>query len=136
MWKTMQKLLGYSDAEMEQFKADPRNAAVLAKAPELMSKTFVVEVMHSHGCASNHQVGDKFFFDGSGNLLTKLCPSRICMYALSAMSPLIYAATELIYAGADPNGMRFKRAGCVDVGLECGGWGKVVLELSVEERGG
>jgi hypothetical protein len=30
--------------------------------------------------------------------------------------------------------MRFKRANCFDVGLECGGWGRIVLELSVEKR--
>lgn len=28
----------------------------------------------------------------------------------------------------------FKRAGCFDVGLECGGWGRIVLELRVEEN--
>ena len=53
---------------------------------------------------------------------------------MSAASTLIFTANELHYAGVDPNQMRFKRAGCLDVGLECGGWGKVVLELQVEER--
>ena len=45
---------------------------------------------------------------------------------------LVYAANELLYAGVDPNNMKFKRANCFDVGLECGGWGRVVLELKVE----
>jgi hypothetical protein len=44
------------------------------------------------------------------------------------------ALAELLYAGIDPNEMRFKRFGCVDVGIKCGGWGHVVMELSVEER--
>jgi hypothetical protein len=30
--------------------------------------------------------------------------------------------------------MRFKRAACFDVGLECGGWGRIVMEIRVEER--
>jgi hypothetical protein len=30
--------------------------------------------------------------------------------------------------------MRFKRAGCFDVGVQCGGWGRIVIELSVEDR--
>jgi hypothetical protein len=30
--------------------------------------------------------------------------------------------------------MRFKRAACFDVGLECGGWGRIVMEISVEDR--
>ena len=29
-----------------------------------------------------------------------------------------------------------EQAGCIDVGLQCGGWGKVVVELRVEEREG
>jgi hypothetical protein len=27
-----------------------------------------------------------------------------------------------------------QRAGCFDVGLLCGGWGRIVLELRVEDR--
>jgi hypothetical protein len=30
--------------------------------------------------------------------------------------------------------MRFKRAACFDVGLECGGFGRIVLEVRTEER--
>ena len=36
--------------------------------------------------------------------------------------------------GVDPNEMRFRRSSCFDVGLECGGWGRIVLELSVRNR--
>jgi hypothetical protein len=61
---------------------DPRNLDVLSKAPSLMDKTIILKVVESHGCNSNHKVGDKFYFD---------------------------------------------------VGLECGGWGRIVLELSVEK---
>ena len=57
------------------------------------------------------------------NLLAALSPKRICIYALSVIMPQIFTATEFLYAGADPNEMRFKRAGCFDVGVACGGWG-------------
>jgi len=134
VWKFYQQHLGYSDEEMKKFRENPRNQDILSKAPELINKTIVIEVVDSHGCASRHKVGDKFYFDGSGNLLTKLCPSRICFGALATMGPLIYAADELIYAGVDPNEMLFKRVGCGDVGLECGGWGHIVMEISVEDR--
>jgi uncharacterized repeat protein (TIGR04076 family) len=134
MWEVLQKKLGYSDQEMEKFRADPRNADVVAKTPELMNQTIVLTFTHSQGCASGHRAGDKLYFDSAGNLLTKRSPSRVCIHALSAASPLIYAANELMLAGTDPNAMRFKHAGCSDVGLECGGWGKVVMELSVVDR--
>jgi len=134
IWKDYQNRLGYSDEEIKQFKKNPRNVDIVSKAPALMEKTIVVEVVESHGCNSRHKVGDKFYFDGSGNLLTKLCPSRICFGALNAIPPLISCVHELFYAGFDPNEMRFKRAGCTDVGLECGGWGRLVMEIRVEDR--
>ena len=133
-WKIMQKHLGYSDEDMKIFRDDPRNADVLSKTPDLMGKTIVLEVVESHGCNSQHKVGDKLYFDGAGNLLTKLCPKKVCVYALNAATGLIFTSNELFYAGADPNEMRFKRAGCFDVGVRCGGWGRVVLEISVVER--
>lgn len=133
-WKTIKKRLGYSDADMEKFRANPRNADVLSKAPALMNKTIIAAVVESHGCNSQHQVGDRFYFDGAGNLITKLCPKRICIYALNAITPQIFTANELIYAGVDPNDMRFKRAACFDVGLECDGWGRIVMEIRIEDR--
>jgi uncharacterized repeat protein (TIGR04076 family) len=134
VWKFYQKHLGYNDDEMKKFRQNPRNEDVISKVPALMNKSIVIEVVDAHGCASQHKVGDKFFFDGSGNLLTKLCPNKICFGALNAMPTLIFMAHELFYAGVDPNEMRFKRAGCSDVGIQCGGWGNIVMELKVEDR--
>lgn len=133
-WTFMKKHLGYTNEEMELFRSNPRNEDVLSKAPALLNKTIVIEVVESAGCNSQHQVGDKFFFDGAGNLLTKRCPKKVCIYALNAATGMIFAANELFYAGVDPNEMRFKRAACFDVGVQCGGWGRIVLELKVMER--
>ncbi|MES9946434.1 MAG: hypothetical protein ABW080_15895 [Candidatus Thiodiazotropha sp.] len=133
-WKFIKKRLGYSDDEMRTFRANPCNEKVLDKAPELQKKTIVAEVVESHGCNSEHAVGDKFYFDAAGNLLTKHGPSKICVYALNAISMQVFAAGELMLAGADPNQMRFKHAACFDVGLECGGWGRIVMEIRVVDR--
>jgi uncharacterized repeat protein (TIGR04076 family) len=133
-WKFMKKRLGYTNEEMTIFRNNPRNENVLNKAPEIQKKTIIAEIVESHGCNSQHAVGDKFYFDGAGNLLTKLCPSKICVYALNAISMQVFTAGELILAGVDPNEMRFKRASCFDVGLECGGWGRIAIEISVQER--
>ncbi len=77
VWNFYQQHLGYSDEEMKKFRENPRNEDVISKAPALMNKTIIVEVVDSHGCNSQHKVGDKFYFDGAGNLLTKLCPKRV-----------------------------------------------------------
>jgi uncharacterized repeat protein (TIGR04076 family) len=135
VWKFYQNLLGYTDEELKKFRGNPSNEDVISKAPALTKRTIVFEVVASHGCASQHKVGDKFYFDGSGNLITKLSPKKICISALTAMAPLITAANELCYAGVDSNELRFRRTGCHDVGLQCGGWGHVAFEIKVEERG-
>ena len=134
IWKFFQERLGYSEEEIQLFRENPRNADVLLKSVSLMSKTIIAEIVESHGCNSLHKVGDKFYFDGAGNLITKLNPKRICISALASIAPLIFASHELFYAGVDPNEMRFKRTGCFDVGVQCGGWGHIVLQLRVEDR--
>jgi len=133
-WNTFQRHLGYNDGEMKTFRENPRNEDVLTKSPGLMNKTIVIKVVESKGCNSQHKVGDKFYFDGAGNLLTNLGPKRICIYALNSVTQLIFASNELFYAGINPNEMRFRRAGCFDVGVQCGGWGHIAMELSVEDR--
>jgi len=134
VWQFMKKHLDYNDEEMKKFRENPRNVDVLAKAPELLNKTIIVEVVESKGCNSQHKIGDKFIFDGAGNLLTKKHPKRICIYALAPLAQEIFAINELIYAGIDPNEIRFKRAGCFDVGVDCGGWGHIIMEIRVEKR--
>jgi len=134
MWKFIQQHLGYSDDEMNLFRSNPKNVDIISKAPALMNITIIAEVVSSHGCNSQHRVGDRFYFDGAGNLLTKMSPKRICIHALSALSGLIYTANELFYAGVDPNEMRLNRIGCFDVGVDCGGWGHIDLELKIEDR--
>ena len=133
-WKVMKERLGYTDDEMKEFRGNKRNEDVLSKAPGLMNKMIVLEVVASHGCNSRHKVGDKIYFDGAGNLLTERCPKEVCVYALNAATMMVFASNELFYAGVDPNDMRFKRAACFDVGVQCGGWGRIVLEASVQDR--
>jgi uncharacterized repeat protein (TIGR04076 family) len=134
-WGMLQEHLKYNDEEMKIFRENPRNEDVLSKTDVMLNKTIVAEVVDVHGCDSGHQVGDKFYVDGRGvSLLTKLGPSRVCMFALHSLTLAIPAIAELIYAGVDPNKMRFNRFGCSDVGVRCGGWGHIVMEVRVEDR--
>ncbi len=133
MWKIVQRHLGYSDEDMDLFRQNPRNEDVLSQSGALRKKVIVLEVVESHGCNSQHKVGDKFYFDGGGNLLTDRCPKKVCGYSLTGAIMMVFAANEMLLAGIDPNQIRFRRAGCFDVGLACGGWGRIVLELRVEE---
>ena len=132
--KIIQRRFGYNDAEIETFKNNPRNTELISRAKEFQNKLIVLEVVESKGCNSNHKVGDKFYFDYAGNLLTELCPSKVCGYSLNSALMMIFTANEMFFAGINPNEIRFKRASCFDVGIECGGWGRIVLELKIEEK--
>jgi uncharacterized repeat protein (TIGR04076 family) len=134
MKNNIKENFGYNDEELQTFLDNPRNVDVLSKSLKLLGKTIIAEVIESHGCNSQHKIGDKFYFDGAGNLLTKLCPKKICIYALSELDKLIHSVNELLYAGIDPNEMRFKQASCFDTGVKCGGWGNIVMELKVVDR--
>ena len=131
-WKFHQQRLGYNDEDMALWRANPRNADILTTGPALVQKTIIAEVIEAEGCNSQHKKGDRFLFDGAGNLLTQQCPERICMGALAPIYPLAYAVSELHYQGADPNALRFNRTHCFDVGVKCGGWGRVIMEVRVE----
>ena len=130
----IKKNLGYTEEEMKIFMENKKNIEILKKAPNLINKTLVIEVIESHGCNSQHVVGDKFYFDGFGNLITKLSPKRICISALAAMDKLIFGVNALMFAGQNPNEMLFNKAGCSDVGLKCGGWGNIAMEIKVIDR--
>jgi uncharacterized repeat protein (TIGR04076 family) len=130
--KVLQKKLGYTNEEMDTWKSRDRNREIAAMAPGLLKKRLVLEVVESHGCNSQHAKGDRFVFDAFGNLDTRQCPDQVCLFLLAGAQNLVYAGMELLLAGADPNKMGFNRTGCVDVGLECGGWGRVVVEIQAE----
>ena len=132
--KIIKRRFGYSDDELQTFLSNPRNMELVSRRQEFERTNFVLEVVESKGCNSNHKVGDKFYFDFAGNILTDLCPPRICGYSLNSAMMMIYTANEMLYAGVDPAEIRFKRASCFDVGIECGGWGRIVLELKIEKQ--
>ena len=133
-WLLVKRHLGYSDEEMKMFKENPKNEDIIDKGRALLEKEIVIKVVASKGCNSQHNVGDQIVFDGAGNLLAEKSPPKICIFALNAITPLIYAANELFYAGVDPNKMKFKRASCIDVGVQCGGWGQISLEISMRNK--
>jgi len=134
VWQLMQQKLGCDDAQMAEFKQVPRNQRAAATAMTMVNKIIVFEVVESHGCFNDHETGHRLFFGGDATLLTEPAPPRICAHLLSQIGPLVFTIQELTYAGVDPNVLCFNRAACIDVGRECGGWGRVVVEAKVLDR--
>jgi uncharacterized repeat protein (TIGR04076 family) len=133
VWKLMQHRLGYTDQEMELFKNNPRNQKVMKAGPALVNKTIVVEVVESQGCNIEHKVGDKFYLGAEGFLLAHKCPKRICPFLMGTFARFTWAVQERVYEGLEPT-PSFNFGHCEDVGLNCGGWGRVVVEAKVVDR--
>lgn len=132
--KLFQRRMKYSPREMETFLEREENQKVLAAAQGLGSKRLVVEVLEAGGCFCGHKQGQRFVLDMSGNLLTKECPATVCIHLLSPLPAIVQSAQELAFAGKDPASLVFTRYGCFDVGLKCGGWGRVICAVSVVDH--
>jgi hypothetical protein len=67
-----------------------------------------------------------------GQLVTGECPKKICLSALVPISQVMPAIFERLINKSDPNFERFNIVQCMDVGLDKGGWGKILMKVYVE----
>ena len=132
LWKRFQKHMGYSDAEMAVFQADPVKVKMVTECPEFVKSRIVAEVIESHGCHTHHTVGQKFVMDGNGQMITRECPEKMCIFALAALESPVNQIYERFIAHSDPNNERTAVVQCHDIGLDKGGWGKILMKISVE----
>jgi hypothetical protein len=89
----------------------------------------------SHNCNSGHIEGQKLIMDVDGNLISKYCPKRMCVYLVSQLTIPIAVINERFSEGLPPNDFHFMRyVRCPDVGVECMGYGKVMLKIRVVPR--
>ena len=77
------KRVGYTDAEVEKFaEGGHRVRQVMRLSEAAPSYSIEVEVMESRNCNSGHVKGQKIVMDVDGNLVTKLCPKKLCVYLI------------------------------------------------------
>lgn len=134
LWEFMGNRLGYTPEELELFKNNPRNEKIMRHSQALTGKTVVFEVVESQGCNIEHKVGDRFLFSAEGYMLAHKGPKKVCPYVMPAMARLMWVIQERLYEDLDPKPF-FCHAQCEDVGINCGGWGRIVIEAKVEDRG-
>lgn len=133
IWRRFQKHMGYTDEEMAVFRSDPEKVKLVTQRPEFVKCRVIAEVIESHGCHARHQVGDRFVMTPGGQLITEECPKRICVSALGPVANVLPAITERLVAQSDPDFGRSNIVQCTDVGLDKGGWGKVLMKVYVEK---
>ena len=132
LWKRFQAHMGYTDAEMAVFRSDPVKVKMVTESPEFVKSRIVAEVIESHNCHAGHKVGQRIVMDGNGQMLTRECPEKTCIFALAALESPVNQIYERFIAHSDPNNERTAVVQCSDVGLDKGGWGKILMKVSVE----
>ena len=136
LFKLLKRHLKYNNDDFELFQQRPENAEILEKLKLFADFDIVMEVVSARGCNSRHEPGQKWTFDGAGNLLADKSPPSSCIFMLGNVGHAVYSIHELLYAGIPPEKirLRFPRVGCSDVGVENCGWGKVIAEVSVQPK--
>jgi uncharacterized repeat protein (TIGR04076 family) len=132
-WQRFQQHMNYTDAEMEIFKADPDKVKMVTETRDFVKCNIIAEVIESHGCHAQHRVGDRIVMDGNGQMITKQCPDKVCLFAASALHPSVSAIYERFVSHSDPKHERSSVVQCSDIGLENDGWGKILMKVYVEE---
>jgi uncharacterized repeat protein (TIGR04076 family) len=97
--------------------------------------TIEADVLKSRGCNSGYKIGDKFIMDVDGNFISKLCPKRLCVYLVSQLSIPVALINERLSEGLEPDHFHFMHyVRCPDVGVDCSGYGEVMLRVQVVPR--
>jgi len=134
--KRFGELVGYSESDLEHFQAgDPRLRQMERLGRAAARYSIQAEVVRARHCNSGYKVGDTFILDVDGNFITKFCPAKLCVYAISQLAVPVALINERLSEGLDPNRFHFMhQVRCLDVGVECGGYGEVMLEVKVVPR--
>jgi uncharacterized repeat protein (TIGR04076 family) len=133
IWKRFQKHMGYTDEEMKIFRSDPEKVKMVTGTSDFVKARVIAEVIESHGCHSQHRVGDKFVMTAGGQLIAEESPKRMCMFALGPVAHQLPAIYERLVTKSDPQFERFNIVQCTDIGLDKGGWGKILMKVYVEK---
>jgi len=128
--------LGYTEKERELFQEGGHRLRQVRRMAEAAQKySILAEVIESRHCNSGHIKGQKLLMDIDGNFITKLCPKKMCVYLISQLTVPVALINERINEGLDPNHFHFMRqVSCLDVGVECMGYGQVMVSVSVVPR--
>jgi uncharacterized repeat protein (TIGR04076 family) len=132
IWKRFQAHMEYTDEEMAVFKSDPLKVKMVTETPEFIKCRVIAEVIESHGCHAKHRVGDRFIMTPGGQLIADECPTNMCVFAVAEISRVLPAIYERLISKTDPQRERSDIVHCSDVGLDKGGWGKILMKVYVE----
>ena len=128
--------VGYSGTELKLFREGGhrvRQVEALSKAASNYS--IEADIIKARHCNSGYALGQKFVLDVDGNFIAKLCPKKMCVYLISQLIVPVALINERLSEGMNPGDFHFMRyVRCLDVGVECLGYGEVMLKINVVPR--
>ena len=128
--------VGYTKSQIDAFQEGGhrvRHVEHLSEAaPHYSIEAEIVEARH---CNSGHQIGQKLILDMDGNFITKLCPKKMCVYLISQLTIPVALINERLSEALDPGNFHFMRyVKCLDAGVDCLGFGEVMMKVRVIPR--
>lgn len=130
------KRVRYNEQEIAKFYEKGHRIRQVNRLARVASKYSIeAKVISAKNCNSGHVVGQTIILDVDGNLISKLCPSRMCAYLISQLTIPIALINERLSEELPPNDFHFMRIiHCPDTGVECLGYGQVVVQVQVIPR--
>ena len=128
--------VGYSESETAVFHEGGHRIRHVERLSRAAAKySIVAEVVASRHCNSGHAVGQQLVLDTDGNLIAKRCPKKMCVYLLSQLTIPVALINERLSEGLEPNDFHFMRyVKCPEAGVDCHGYGEVMLNVRVVPR--
>lgn len=128
--------VGYTEPEIEKFHEGGHRIRQVSRLSRAAAKYSIkAEVVESKNCNSGHTVGQTLILDVDGNFITKLCPNRLCAYLISQLTIPVALINERLSESLEPNNFHFMRyLRCPDTGVDCFGYGEVMLKVQVVPR--
>jgi uncharacterized repeat protein (TIGR04076 family) len=128
--------VGYDESELIKFKEGGHRVRHVRRLSEAAPQyTIEAEVVQSRHCNTGYRIGDKLIMDVDGNFIVKLCPKRLCVYLVSQLTIPVALINERLSESLDPNQFHFMHyVRCPDVGVDCSGYGEVMLRVQVVSR--
>jgi hypothetical protein len=126
----------YTEKDLKAFHEGGHRVRHIERLSEVAPKYSIeAQVVKSRNCNSGHIEGQKLIMDVDGNLISKYCPKRMCVYLVSQLTVPIAVINERFSEGLPPNDFHFMRyVHCPDMGVDCMGYGEVMLKIQVVPR--
>lgn len=128
--------VGYTKSQLEAFHEGGHRIRQVERIAEAASQYSIeAEIVEAKHCNSGHQIGQKLILDVDGNFITKLCPQKMCVYLISQLAIPVALINERLSEELDPGNFHFMRyVKCLDAGVDCLGYGEVVMKVGVVPR--